>query len=136
MPEIIEFENNVKIFLDNRKKIERLGIIFESYGENSLLVRELPSILGKINVKELFEDLYLQLESFDEVNLSNHQLETLFSSIACHNSIRAGRKLNIEEMNNLLRAMENTPNSGQCNHGRPTFVELNIKDIERLFGRT
>ena len=78
----------------------------------------------------------LQLEKFDEVNLNNYQIEKLFSSIACHNSIRAGRKLNLEEMNNLLRLMENTPNSGQCNHGRPTFVELNIKDIEKLFGRT
>ncbi len=74
----------------------------------------------------------MQLEKFDEVNLNNNQIETLFSSIACHNSIRAGRKLNIEEMNNLLRLMEKTPNSGQCNHGRPTFVELNIKDMEKL----
>ena len=119
----------------NKNKIQKLGIIFEEYGENSLLVRELPGILGKISIKELFDDLYLQLEKFDEVNLSNYQIEKLFSSIACHNSIRAGRKLNIEEMNNLLRLMEKTPNSGQCNHGRPTFIELSIKDMEKLFGR-
>ena len=135
MPEVLEIEGNIELFLDNKEKIQKLGIIFEEYGENTLLVRELPGILGKINIKELFDDIYMQLEKFDEVNLNNNQIETLFSSIACHNSIRAGRKLNIEEMNNLLRLMEKTPNSGQCNHGRPTFVELNIKDMEKLFGR-
>ncbi|MDC3023861.1 DNA mismatch repair endonuclease MutL [Alphaproteobacteria bacterium] len=136
MPEVLELDGNIRLFLDNMEKINKLGIVFEEYGENSLLVRELPGILGKVSIKELFDDLYLQLEKFDEVNLNNYQIEKLFSSIACHNSIRAGRKLNLEEMNNLLRLMENTPNSGQCNHGRPTFVELNIKDIEKLFGRT
>ncbi|MEC6996989.1 MAG: DNA mismatch repair endonuclease MutL [Pseudomonadota bacterium] len=136
MPEILEIETDVKIFLDNKQKIEKLGIIFESYGQNSLLVRALPSILGKIKIKELFDDLYLQLEKFDEITLNNYQIDNLLSSIACHNSVRAGRKLNIEEMNNLLRLMENTPNTGQCNHGRPTFVELSIKDIEKLFGRS
>ena len=78
----------------------------------------------------------MQLEKFDEITLNNYQIDNLLSSIACHNSVRAGRKLNIEEMNNHLRLMENTPNTGQCNHGRPTFVELSIKDIEKLFGRS
>ena len=136
MPEILEVEGNIRLFLDNKEKIYEIGIIFEEYGDNAILVREIPGILGKISIKELFDDLYIQLEKFDEVNLSNYQIEKLFSSIACHNSIRAGRKLNIEEMNNLLRLMEKTPNAGQCNHGRPTFVELSIKDIEKLFGRT
>ena len=136
MPEILEVDGNIRLFLDNKEKIYEIGIIFEEYGDNAILVREIPGILGKISIKELFDDLYIQLEKFDEVNLSNYQIEKLFSSIACHNSIRAGRKLNIEEMNNLLRLMEKTPNAGQCNHGRPTFVELSIKDIEKLFGRT
>ena len=135
IPEILELEGDIKVFLDNKEKIEKLGIVFEEYSEKTILVRELPGILGKIEAKELFKDLYVQLEKFDEVNLNNYQIESLFSSIACHNSIRAGRKMNIEEMNNLLRLMETTPNSGQCNHGRPTFVELNIKDMEKLFGR-
>ena len=135
IPEILELEGDIKVFLDNKEKIEKLGIVFEEYSEKTILVRELPGILGKINAKELFKDLYVQLEKFDEVNLNNYQIESLFSSIACHNSIRAGRKMNIEEMNNLLRLMETTPNSGQCNHGRPTFIELNIKDMEKLFGR-
>ena len=135
IPEILELEGDIQIFLDNKEKIEKLGIVFEEYSEKTILVRELPGILGKIKLKELFKDLYIQLEKFDEVNLNNYQIESLFSSIACHNSIRAGRKMNIEEMNNLLRLMETTPNSGQCNHGRPTFVELNIKDMEKLFGR-
>ena len=135
IPEILELEGDIKVFLDNKEKIEKLGIVFEEYSEKTILVRELPGILGKIKAKELFKDLYVQLEKFDEVNLNNYQIESLFSSIACHNSIRAGRKMNIEEMNNLLRLMETTPNSGQCNHGRPTFIELNIKDMEKLFGR-
>ena len=135
MPEILEIDENIMLFLNNRKKIEKLGIVFEDYGQNSLLIRELPSILGKVNVKELFDDLYLQLQRFDQLNLNSQQVDNLLSSIACHNSVRAGRKLNIEEMNNLLRLMENTPNTGQCNHGRPTFIELSIKDIEKLFGR-
>jgi DNA mismatch repair protein MutL len=135
IPEILELEGDIQVFLDNKEKIEKLGIVFEEYSEKTILVRELPGILGKIKAKELFKDLYVQLEKFDEVNLNNYQIESLFSSIACHNSIRAGRKMNIEEMNNLLRLMETTPNSGQCNHGRPTFVELNIKDMEKLFGR-
>ena len=135
IPEILELEGDIQVFLDNKEKIEKLGIVFEEYSEKTILVRELPGILGKIKAKELFKDLYVQLEKFDEVNLNNYQIESLFSSIACHNSIRAGRKMNIEEMNNLLRLMETTPNSGQCNHGRPTFIELNIKDMEKLFGR-
>ena len=135
IPEILDLEGDIQIFLDNKEKIEKLGIVFEEYSEKTILVRELPGILGKIKAKELFKDLYVQLEKFDEVNLNNYQIESLFSSIACHNSIRAGRKMNIEEMNNLLRLMETTPNSGQCNHGRPTFIELNIKDMEKLFGR-
>ena len=135
IPEILELEGDIQVFLDNKEKIEKLGIVFEEYSEKTILVRELPGILGKIKAKELFKDLYVQLEKFDEVNLNNYQIESLFSSIACHNSIRAGRKMNIEEMNNLLRLMETTPNSGQCNHGRPTFIELNIKYMEKLFGR-
>ena len=136
IPEIIKVDSNIKLFLNNKEKIEKLGIKFESYGEDSLLVRDIPSILGKIKIQELFDDLFIQLNRFEEVDLNGLQIEKLFSSIACHNSVRAGRKLNTEEMNNLLRLMESTPNSGQCNHGRPTFIELSIKDIERLFGRT
>ena len=72
MPEILEVEGNIKLFLDNKDKIQKIGIIFEEYGDNSILVRELPGILGKISIKELFDDLYIQLEKFEEVNLSNY----------------------------------------------------------------
>ena len=120
----------------NQKDINRLGIIFEDYGEDSVLVREIPSVLGKVNIQHLLEDLLKNIKSIGSIDAKNSNIERIFSTIACHNSIRAGRKLNIEEMNSLLRLMEETANSGQCNHGRPTFIELSFVDIERLFGRT
>ena len=91
--------------------------------------------MGKINTQELMEDLVININNIGKIDAKNSNIERIFSSISCHNSIRAGRLLNIEEMNALLRLMERTPNAGQCNHGRPTFIELSIKDIEKLFGR-
>ena len=121
--------------LQNRKAINELGFEFEDYGDNALIVREIPSILGKINVNNLFQDLQEQIYNLGQINPKDSSIEKILSSIACHNSIRAGKKLNIEEMNSILRLMEKTPNSSQCNHGRPTFVELKLKDVESLFGR-
>ncbi len=135
IPETIKILEDKNILFKNEKEINRLGIIFEDYGEESILVREIPSILGKINIQHLFDDLLINLKDLGNINAKNSNIEKIFSSISCHNSIRAGRSLNIEEMNSLLRLMEETPNAGQCNHGRPTFIELSLNDIERLFGR-
>ena len=135
IPEIVYLDQGKKLMLQNKKEINELGFEFEDYGDNALIVREIPAILGKINVNNLFQDLQEQIHNLGEINPKDSSIEKILSSIACHNSIRAGRKLNIEEMNAILRLMEKTPNSSQCNHGRPTFVELKLKDVESLFGR-
>ncbi len=135
IPEIIQLDHGKKLVLQNRKAINKLGFEFEDYGDNALIIREIPAILGKVNVNDLFQDLQEQLYNLGEINPKDSSIEKILSSIACHNSIRAGKKLNIEEMNSILRLMEKTPNSSQCNHGRPTFIELKLKDVETLFGR-
>ena len=135
IPEIINIEEGKILLLKNKKAISELGFDFDDYGENSIIVREIPAILGKININKLFQDLNEQINILGEINPEDSGIEKILSSIACHNSVRAGKKLNIEEMNAILRLMEETPNSSQCNHGRPTFVELRLKDVEKLFGR-
>ena len=135
MPEVINIDEGKQLLLKNKEAIIELGFDFEDYGDNSIIVREIPAILGKINTVELFQDLKEQINVLGEINPQASGIEKILSSIACHNSIRAGKKLNIEEMNSLLRLMEKTPNSSQCNHGRPTFVELKLRDVEALFGR-
>ncbi len=135
VPEILNVEEDIDLLFTRKKEIYSLGFIFDDYGDNSIIVREIPAILGKINIKILFEDLLENIKEVGIINPMNTSIEKILSSIACHNSIRAGKKLNIEEMNAMLRLMEKTPNSGQCNHGRPTFIELGLKDVEGLFGR-
>ena len=135
IPEIINIEEGKILLLKNKKAISELGFDFDDYGENSIIVREIPAVLGKININKLFQDLNEQINILGKINPEDSGIEKILSSIACHNSVRAGKKLNIEEMNAILRLMEETPNSSQCNHGRPTFVELRLKDVEKLFGR-
>ena len=136
LPEVVNIDEGKLLLLKNKKAISELGFEFDDYGENSIIVREIPAILGKINIDSLFQDLKEQINVLGEINPEDSGIERILSSIACHNSVRAGKKLNIEEMNSILRLMEKTPNSSQCNHGRPTFVELRLKDVEALFGRT
>jgi DNA mismatch repair protein MutL len=100
-----------------------------------VLVREVPALLGDADVKGLIRDLAREAVGEGERGLLKERLEAVCSTMACHGSVRAGRRLAPEEMNALLREMEATPRSGQCNHGRPTYVELKLADIERLFGR-
>ncbi len=136
LPEIVNIDEGKHLLLKNKKAISEFGFEFDDYGEDSIIVREIPAILGKINIDSLFQDLKEQINVLGEINPEDSAIERILSSIACHNSVRAGKKLNIEEMNSILRLMEKTPNSSQCNHGRPTFVELRLKDVEALFGRT
>jgi len=137
IPEIIELLDNkrAELLYDKRHDLSELGLTIEKFSERSIIVSEIPSLLMDINIQHLIQDLADHLSESGE-NISLLQLiEHVTETYACHYSIRAGRKLSADEMNELLRQMENTPFSGQCNHGRPTYIELKLKDIERLFGR-
>ncbi|WP_298435850.1 DNA mismatch repair endonuclease MutL [uncultured Jannaschia sp.] len=116
----------------------RLGLAVEAFGPGTVAVRETPAILGTCSAEALIRDILDEIEGDDEADpLSlRARLDAILSRMACHGSVRTGRRLSGPEMNALLREMEATPNSGQCNHGRPTYVELKLSDIERLFGRT
>ncbi len=112
-----------------------LGLVLEAFGVGAVAVRETPALLGAIDIDGLVRDLADELAEYDEALSLKERLEEVCGTMACHGSVRAGRRLTVEEMNALLREMEATPHSGQCNHGRPTYVELKRVDIERLFGR-
>ncbi len=113
-----------------------LGLAIESFGPGAILVRETPAELGLVDAAKLVRDLAGAMAEDDAGTLPlERRLDHYLATFACHHSVRAGRRLGPEEMNALLREMEATPGSGQCNHGRPTYVELKLADIERLFGR-
>jgi DNA mismatch repair protein MutL len=112
-----------------------LGLILESFGPGAVLVREIPALLGNADARKLLQDIADRLAEGDGPGALERSLDKVLATLACHNSVRAGRRLNAGEMNALLREMEATPGSGQCNHGRPTYVELKLADIERLFKR-
>ncbi|WP_341791921.1 DNA mismatch repair endonuclease MutL [Rickettsia endosymbiont of Gonocerus acuteangulatus] len=137
IPEIVELpdEKRADILYENKDKLSKLGLSLEKFGEKSIIVTEIPNILGDINVQKLIQDLADHLAECGENIALTELIEHVTETYACHYSIRAGRKLSGDEMNALLRQMEDTPFSGQCNHGRPTYIELKLKDIERLFGR-
>ena len=109
--------------------------MLEPFGNGAVVVREVPALLGDTDVQGLVRDLADELAELDQHLSLEERLEAVCATMACHGSVRAGRRLSAEEMNALLRHMEATPHSGQCSHGRPTFVELKLADIERLFGR-
>ncbi len=117
------------------EELARFGLVLEAFGPGAVALRETPSLLGEIDGAGLVRDLAEHISEWDETLPLERRLMQVASSMACHGSVRAGRRLKPEEMNALLREMEGTPNSGQCNHGRPTYVELKLTDIERLFGR-
>jgi len=136
MPEVVELEDRlIEKLLDRADELTELGLVLEPFGEGAVVVRETPALLGEVDVKGLVKDIADDLEALDESLKLKERLEDVCSTMACHGSVRAGRRLTREEMNALLREMEVTPHSGQCNHGRPTYVELKLADIEKLFGR-
>ncbi|MGD9783167.1 MAG: DNA mismatch repair endonuclease MutL [Hyphomicrobiaceae bacterium] len=128
-------EGEAEVLADHASELARLGLIVEPFGSGAVIVREVPSLLGKADWTGLVKDLAGELLRDGEGFALSERLEAVASRMACHGSVRAGRRLTAEEMNALLREMEATPFSGQCNHGRPTYVELKLADIERLFGR-
>jgi DNA mismatch repair protein MutL len=136
IPEIVEMdEADVERLVARAEELARFGLVLEAFGPGAVALRETPSLLGEIDGAGLLRDLAEHLSEWDETLPLERRLMQVASSMACHGSVRAGRRLKPEEMNALLREMEATPNSGQCNHGRPTYVELKLADIERLFGR-
>jgi DNA mismatch repair protein MutL len=136
IPEIVEMdEATVEALLARSEELGSFGLAIESFGPGAVAVRETPSLLGKTNTGALLRDLAEHVAEWDEALPLERRLMHVAATMACHGSVRAGRRLKPEEMNALLREMEDTPNSGQCNHGRPTYVELKLADIERLFGR-
>jgi DNA mismatch repair protein MutL len=116
-------------------ELARFGLIVEPFGPGAMSVTETPSMLGDLDAQALVRDLAEHMAEWDEALPLERRLMHVAATMACHGSVRAGRRLKPDEMNALLREMEATPNSGQCNHGRPTYVELKLSDIERLFGR-
>ncbi len=136
IPEIVELdEATVERLIARTGELASFGLSIESFGPGALAVRETPSLLGRTDAGALLRDLAEHMAEWDEALPLERRLMHVAATMACHGSVRAGRRLKPEEMNALLREMEDTPNSGQCNHGRPTYVELKLSDIEKLFGR-
>lgn len=137
VPEIIEFATpEVELITEIKEELAQLGLVVEEFGQGAICVREIPSLLGNPDVKSLLQDILEGLIEGNSTNIVEQKINEVISRMSCHGSIRAGRTLTVPEMNELLREMENTPHSGQCNHGRPTYIEMKLADIERLFGRT
>jgi DNA mismatch repair protein MutL len=136
IPDIVELDPSAIARLVARAEtLARYGLVIELFGPGAVAVRETPAMLGEINARRLVADLAEHMAEWDDGLPLERRLMHVAATMACHGSVRAGRRLKPEEMNALLREMEATPNSGQCNHGRPTYVELKLADIERLFGR-
>jgi DNA mismatch repair protein MutL len=136
IPEIVELDEADAARLSARAAdLARFGLAIEEFGPGAVAVRETPSMLGEVDVRGLLRDLAEHMAEWDDELPLERRLLHVSATMACHGSVRAGRRLKPDEMNALLRDMEETPNSGQCNHGRPTYVELKLGDIERLFGR-
>lgn len=136
IPEVVELDAAAAARLSaHAAELAELGLVLESFGSGAVVVREIPAALGATDVKGLVEDLAADLAEHDTAASLTARLSEVAATMACHGSVRAGRRLTADEMNALLRQMESLPNTGQCGHGRPTYVELKLADIERLFGR-
>ncbi|WP_171136609.1 DNA mismatch repair endonuclease MutL [Ruegeria sp. HKCCC1038] len=137
IPEIVELsEGDCARLMAVAEDLSRLGLTLEPFGGGAIAVRETPAILGEVDARAMILDILDELADQGESQMVQARIEAILSRVACHGSIRSGRRMRAEEMNALLREMEATPHSGQCNHGRPTYVELKLADIERLFGRS
>jgi DNA mismatch repair protein MutL len=136
LPEVVELgEDGARRLAQRAAELAEMGLILEPFGLGAVVVRETPAVLGEVDVQGLVRDLSDELAEMGDHLSLKEKVEEVCGTLACHTSVRAGRRLSVDEMNALLRQMEATPHSGQCNHGRPTYVELKLADIERLFGR-
>ena len=137
IPEVVELsEADCALLGEHAGDLATLGLGIEPFGPGAIVVRETPAILGEVNAEALLRDIIDELHDGGASGLLGARIDAVLSRMACHGSVRSGRRMSGDEMNALLREMERTPLSGQCNHGRPTYVELQLTDIERLFGRT
>ena len=137
LPEVINLAPTpLEMILENVELLSDIGFIIEPFGEGMIIVREVPALIGDADIKQIIIDLGDDLSSTGLPTSYHAKVDLILGNIACHRSVRSGRSLNENEMNQLLREMERTPNSGQCNHGRPTSISLSLKDIEKLFNRT
>ena len=137
VPEIVDLDAaSAERLLDAAADLAASGLVIDGFGPASIAVREVPSLIAGGNIAKLIRDVADDLETFEASTSVRERVDHVLSTMACHGSVRSGRRLKPEEMNALLREMEATPHSGQCNHGRPTYVELKLSDIERLFGRS
>ena len=135
-PEIVDLsEASASGLLALKDELTKLGLVIDGFGEGAVAVRAVPAIIKDTDIKKLIEDLSDTIADFKGALSLENKIKDICAKMACHGSVRAGRRLNADEMNALLRQMEQTPNSGQCIHGRPTYIELKLKDIEKLFGR-
>jgi DNA mismatch repair protein MutL len=136
VPEVVEVDPVARERLDSaREVLAEAGVVLEAFGDGAVLVREFPAALAGGSISAIVCDLAGELAESEQGSGVEERINHVLATMACHHSVRAGRSLRPDEMNALLREMEGTPNSGQCNHGRPTFIELKLADIERLFGR-
>ena len=136
IPDVVDLpEEDVNRLIERADELAELGLVVEGFGPGAVAIREIPALLGRTDTAALVRDIADDLAEWDQATRLREKLDAIAATMACHGSVRAGRRLRLEEMDALLREMEATPNSGQCNHGRPTFVELKLNDIERLFGR-
>nr|WP_245837952.1 DNA mismatch repair endonuclease MutL [Tropicimonas sediminicola] len=137
IPEIVDLsEGDCAQLMAVAEDLRRMGLTLEPFGGGAVAVRETPAVLGEIDAAGLVHDILDEIADLGDSTTLGARIDAVLSRVACHGSIRSGRRMRAEEMNALLREMEATPHSGQCNHGRPTYVELKLADIERLFGRT
>ncbi len=136
LPEIVELKpSEVDALLERESELLAFGLEVEQFGPQAVSVRATPALLGEVNSKQLVLDMVEDIRNLKKETTLQESVEEFLSTMACHGSIRANRKLSVADMNAILRDMETTPNSAQCNHGRPTYIELKKADIERLFGR-
>jgi DNA mismatch repair protein MutL len=135
-PLIVDLDPDAAALIDaHAEELAGLGLVLEGFGPGAMMVREAPAAIAQGDLSALVRDLAADLAAEDGAQTLARRLDQRLATFACHHSVRSGRPLKPEEMNALLRAMEATPGAGQCNHGRPTYVELKLADIERLFGR-
>ena len=136
IPEVVKLSSaHLDVVLDNFESLKSIGFEIEIFGDDSVLIRAVPDLLNGANIQELIKDVAQELFETGTQNSIDQKIDTIISTSSCYGSVRSGRDLSIEEMNALLRKMETTPNSNQCNHGRPTSIKLSINDIEKLFKR-